>query len=643
VPGLNAQGVQGAIAGEKGADDPSTEAALLGYDAARAGNTRPMTGIFGYVGDGSPALLDSMARVLGHRGSSCVHAVGKHGGMGQLWNADRPFAQGLGISKDGSVRCVLGGSLFNRAELVRELDWSDMGSSKADAVDDAAIVAELFAREGVAAISRLDGAFGLAIEDADGILLARDALGERPLYYSQPIRSEQGGVTMLFATEIKAMLAHPSMTVRPNFASLSALLVFSFIPGPETMFEGVRELEPGSWVRLRPGQPPPAATNYWTPREDIDPNWTDEDGAAHVAQLCREAITRRIPSDGRRVAAFLSGGVDSSAVVALMAEAGISPLCFSVGFGFGQSNELAHARLVADHCGVEHRIIDVEPDGFIDLLPEIIWRLDDPLCDCITVPNFILARETAPEASIVFNGEGGDPLFGGPKNKFMILGEWYKAYGGYDRYRAYLASYHKFFSQYDSLCTREFIEQTGGTDALCRGVAPYLDDASTQSFLNRLMKINIRLKGGQNILVKVDKMLSCNGVRSASPLFDRRLTEYSMRIPPAAKRRGDVEKYAFKQAIEHLLPYAVVYRKKAGMGVPLNHWFRKTRLREYTRDILGSQRARQRGYFQQGFVDMLLDGDGPPDRFSRDRTGEMLWMLLAIELWHRVFLEGERP
>ncbi len=552
--------------------------------------------------------------------------------MGQLWNADRPYAQGIAASQDGSVRCVLGGSLFNRDELARELGWSDR-----EDLDDATIVAELLARHGTSAIAKLDGAFGLAAEDDGGIVLARDALGERPVYYA----AVDGFV--LFASEIKAMLAHPGLQVRPNLASLSALLVFSFIPGPETMFEGVRELEPGTYIRLRRGEPLPNATRYWNLREDIDPEWNDDDGAAHIAQLCREAITRRLPSDGRRVAAFLSGGVDSSAVVALMADAGLSPLCFSVGFGFGQSNELAHARLVADHCGVEHRIIDVEPEGFIDLLPEIIWRLDDPLCDCITVPNFILARETAPEATVVFNGEGGDPLFGGPKNKFMILGEWYKPYGDYDRHRAYMASYHKCYADYDALCTRDFVAETGGTDALVRFVAPYLDDPSTESFLNRLMKINIALKGGQNILVKVDKMLSCNAVRSASPLFDRRLTEYSMRVPPAAKRRGDVEKYIFKKAIENLLPYAVVYRKKAGMGVPLNHWFRKTRLREYTFDMLGSERARSRGYFRQSFVDQLFEGDGPPDRFGRDRTGEVLWMLLAIELWHRVFLEGDRP
>ena len=582
-----------------------------------------------------------MARVLEHRGTSSASARVRHGGLGQLWGSERPHARGVAASADGSVRCVLGGSLFNGPELAAALGLGD-----AARLDDAQIVAELLAREGPAGLTRLDGAFGLAAEDSEGLLLARDALGERPLYYSQSrsqSRSQSGsqsGSCTFFATEIKAMLPHLGRGVSPNLASLSAVLIFSFIPGPETMFEGVRELEPGSYLRVRPGEAPGDPVVYWSPREDIDPNWNDADGAAHIATLCREAIARRMPKDGRPVAAFLSGGVDSSAVVAWMAEAGISPTCLSVGFGYGQPNELAHARQVAYHCGVEHRIIDVEPEDFIELLPEIIWRLDDPLCDCITVPNFLLAREAADDASVVFNGEGGDPLFGGPKNKFMILGEWYKAYGGYERHHAYLASYHKFYPYFDAMCTPEFRAQGGGLDPLGEMVGAYLDDPSTGSFLNRLMRLNIRLKGGQNILVKVDKMLSSNGVRSASPLFDRRLSEFSMRIPPSAKRRGDVEKYAFKQAIADGLPYSIVYRKKAGMGVPLNHWFRKTRLREYARDLLTSRAARERGYFEPSFIDALLDEDGPPEQYGRERTGELLWMLLAIELWHQVFTEG---
>lgn len=598
-----------------------------------------MTGLFGHVGEAPPELLEHMSATLEHRGAAQARWRGQEVGLGQRWSsAERPQAERIGESRDGTVRCAIGGSLFDLDALARSLGLPRE-------LDDADVVAELLAREGSEGLGRLDGAFVLAAWLGDRLLLARDALGERPLYYAHlPAQ----GLT-LFACEIKALLATPQLPgvrVEPSRGSLAALLVFSFIPGPDTMFVGVSELEPGCFVELRVGQAPPPARSFWTPVERVDPDWTDEAGAARIEQLCRDAIARRLPrhaSHDRRIAAFLSGGVDSSAVVAMLAEAGHAPVCWSVAFGHGQPNELGYAKMVTDHCGLEHRVIDVEPHQFLDILPEILWRLDDPLCDCITVPNFILARHASAESSVVFNGEGGDPLFGGPKNKFMILGEWYKPYGGYDRHHAYLASYHKFYAHLASACTPELLAASGGTAPLCRFVAPYLDDPNIDSFLNRLMKINIRLKGGQNILVKVDKMLSCNSVRSASPLFDRRLAEHSMQIPPHAKRRGDIEKFAFKRAVEAKLPYAVVYRKKAGMGVPLNHWFRKTVLGEYAADLLRSERAKQRGYFRPAFVEALLSGEGPPERFGRDRSGELLWMMLAIELWHRVYVDGERP
>lgn len=591
-----------------------------------------MGGICGYVGDGDAGRLDAMIERISHRGSAGRSSAALRGaGLGQLWGEDRPHASAEGVSRDGRVRCVLGGALFNGEELRARAGLDVAGGP----FDDATIIAELFAKEGDAAVQHLDGAFGLAVHDDDGVLLVRDAIGERPLYYAAIDER-----TSAFASEIKALLTYDQLEVRPNLGSLSALLVYSFIPGPDTMFQGVHELEPGCCVRLRPGQPLEPSRAWWRLRETIDPDYEDAAGAARVAELCRDAVERRLPKSGR-IAAFLSGGVDSSAAVALLAERGLDPICISVGFGFGQPNELAYARLVADHCGVEHRIIDVEPESFLDLLPRIMWNLDDPLCDCITVPNYIMAREAAAESRVVFNGEGGDPLFGGPKNKFMILGEWYKPYGGYDRHHAYLASYHKFYEHYEALLTPEFVEETGGKPELVKFVAPYLDDPDMGSFLNRLMQLNIKLKGGHNILVKVDKMLSAHGVRPASPLFDRRLAEYSMSLPPAAKRRGDVEKFAFKKAIDSLLPHPVVYRKKEGMGVPLNHWFRRTALGPFAADILRSTKARQRGYFRQEFVDSLLDDKPMPHALGRDRTGEMLWMLLAVELWHRVFVDGE--
>jgi asparagine synthase (glutamine-hydrolysing) len=591
-----------------------------------------MGGICGTVGRGEPAWIDAMLDATAHRGPSGRGATMlDDAALGQLWGPDRPRAAAIATSSDGRVRCVLGGSLFDTDALRERLAAH---GRPVPPLDDAALVAELLAVEGEAALEHLDGAFVLAAHDERGVLLARDPLGERPLYYTRVDAD-----TVLFASEIKAFYAHPAFAARPEPGSLAAVLVFSFIPGPRTMFQGVVELEPGCCVRLRPGQPPDEPRRYWRLQEDVDPQWQDDEGARRLAELCASAVARRLPPAGP-VAAFLSGGVDSSAAVALLVAQGVRPLCFSAGFGMGQPNELGYARLVADHCRVEHRIIDVEPDAFLDLLPRIIWNLDDPLCDCITVPNYIMAAAAARESAVVFNGEGGDPLFGGPKNKFMILGEWYKAYGAYDRHLAYLASYHKGYDCFEELCTPELVARSGGTAALVELVAPYLDDPTMSSFLNRLMHVNIKLKGGQNILVKVDKMLAAHGVRSASPLFDRRLAELSLRMPPAAKRRGDVEKFAFKQAVEPLLPHPVVYRKKAGMGVPLNHWFRRTSLRGYAADLLGSARARERGYFRWAFGERLLEGEPPPNGIGRDRTGELLWMLLAIELWHRVFVDG---
>lgn len=588
-----------------------------------------MAAICGTIAEPDVTVLGRSLELLRHRGSE--RALVEHRGAFGLASAALPGAtNAIGTSRDGTVRCVIDGRLFNFAELAASAELPSTTPV-------ATIVAELLAREGTAALARLDGAYALGATIGDRMLLARDPLGEKPLYYV----ALPGG-RVAFASETKAFLAMPGFTVRPNPASLFALLVFSFIPGQSSMFEDVCELEPGRHLLIDEGGHIGPSIAHWTLHEQI----ADEPleyFTAEILRLCNEAVDRRIPADGK-VTATLSGGVDSSSIVAMLAERGLHPICFSAAFGDGQPNELGYARLVAEHCKVEHRVIDVEPEGFLDLLPKVIWNLDDPLCDCITVPNYLLAQAAAKEAPVVFNGEGGDPLFGGPKNKFLILGEWYRAYGNYDRPRAYLASYHKCFEHTDELCTPEFLARSGGSPALEDYVRPFLDDEKVGNFLNRLMHLNIKLKGGQNILVKVDKMLSANGVEPASPLFDRRLAEFSFSIPPVLKRRGDVEKFAFKKAIEHLLPPPVVYRKKAGMGVPLNHWFRREPLRGYTREVLLSPRARARGYFDMGFVERLVAGKPPANAVGRDRGGELLWMLLAIELWHRVFVDGEgRP
>ena len=186
---------------------------------------------------------------------------------------------------------------------------------------------------------------------------------------------------------------------------------------------------------------------------------------------------------------------------------------------------------------------------------------------------------------------------------------------------------------------RRFRKQLSGREDLESFVRPVLESDRPRSFLNKLMYLNTKLKGGQNILVKVDKMLSAHGLPAMSPLFDRTLAEFSFTLPTHLKRRGDVEKYVFKKSIEDKLPTPVVYRKKAGMGVPLNYWFLRTELREYTHDLLCSRAARERGYFNKKFIRRLLRGQMPENSVGQYRSGEMLWMLLAVELWHNVFVD----
>jgi asparagine synthase (glutamine-hydrolysing) len=605
-----------------------------------------MGAICGYIGSGDGALLRAAMLRLRHRAPVPTgEHVGERIGLAQgsfappssagpaPAEARLPGPAGVATSADGAVRCVLDGALVNRRDLREDLERRGV---HLQAGTDAEIAANLFRLDGERAFARLDGALALAFDAGGTLYLVRDALGEKPLYYTSV--PTPPGQTLLFASETKAFLAHPAFTVRPNLRALHRLLIFSFIPGEESMFEGVSELRPGYFLRQTPDGVV-STTCYWDVTEDIQ-EADEESLVAALRSRVRTAVEQRV--QGRtHVGAFLSGGIDSSAVVAVLRDLGVRVTAFSAGFGHGQPNELKYARMVAEHTRAEHRTIHVEPDQFLDLLPSIMYNLDDPLCDCITVPNYILAREAAREVSVVFNGEGGDPLFGGPKNKFLILNEWYGPFGQHDRARAYLASYHKLYDHLGALCTPEFLARTGGNGPIEDEVRPFLEDVDLGHFLNRLMRVNVKLKGGQNILVKVDKMLSANGVEAASPLFDRTLTELSFTIPPRWKRKGDVEKYVFKKAVESLLPHSVTYRKKVGMGVPLNHWFESTSLRGYAMDILNSKRATERGYFQPSFTEALFSGKGPPFSYGQDRSGEFLWMLLAIELWHRVFVDGE--
>lgn len=333
-----------------------------------------MGALTAYCGTGSRHLLERMSAALAHRarGGAAYHTT-RHAGAAVRADARNAPDTATAGEGPGAVLCAFDGQLFDASALAEKVGLPAAASA-------ATIVAHGFRDEGPRFFDGLDGAFVLAVVRGDELHVARDALGERAVYYTTV------GGTTLVASEAKAFLAHPGFRVAPDLGSLTKLLVFSFIPGRETMFQGVYELPPGTRLVVRAGGHI-EQHRYWDLAESAD-EATESELVERIRALVRRAVTRRL--GGRTsVSAFLSGGIDSSAVVAVLADQGVNVTAFTAGFGHGVPNELAYAKLVAEHCRVEHRIVEILPEGFIDLLPSIIWQLDDPLCDCITVPNYL--------------------------------------------------------------------------------------------------------------------------------------------------------------------------------------------------------------------------------------------------------------
>ena len=349
------------------------------------------------------------------------------------------------------------------------------------------------------------------------------------------------------------------------------------------------------------------------------------------------AVRRRLPP-GQPVGATLSGGIDSSLVVALAARLHDAPVfAYSVSFGAHYRNELPFSSLVARHCGVEQRIVELTPAMVVGELDRTVAMLGDPIGDPLTVPNALLFRAAGAEAGVVLNGEGGDPCFGGPKNTPMVLAELFGDLFATDhRHRAvsYLRAHQKCYDDLDDMLDAG-ARAAIGRDTLEDWVMPYLDDARWKSFVGRLMAINVRCKGAHHILGKVDALSGPPGVLPRAPLFDRDVVETAFAIPPQLKLRGTVEKYLLKEAVRDLLPPEIVDRPKSGMLVPVHGWFRGPLLPQARERLLDG--LAPWGLFRRDYLERLLDG-----RLTgiHPRRGVKIWLLITLEAWLRGVLKG---
>jgi asparagine synthase (glutamine-hydrolysing) len=617
-----------------------------------------MCGIAGLVSrDGRPVAFDDLRRMCGamvHRGpDDAGYYVAPEAGLGmrRLSIIDLATGRQPVHNEDGTVWAVLNGEIYNFRELRQRLQ--SRGHSFYTATDTEVIV-HLYEEHGPRCVEELRGMFGLAVWDerAQSLLLARDRVGIKPLYYS-----EAGG-RLAFASELKALLELPEVGRELDWEALGHLLAFLTTPQAQSIVRGVRKLEPGT--RLLASREGVSITRYW------DLCWAPDRGRSERAlveelrERMEESVRLHLVSDVP-LGAFLSGGVDSSAVVATMARLGVRPVkTFSIGFVEDDYNELEHARVVARSLGTEHHELVVEPD-VLSVLDDLVWHLDEPFGDPSAIPTYMVARLAAEHVTVVLSGDGGDELFAGydryrveererrrerwPAPLRRALG----ALAGYapegmrgrnflrhlalDGRERYLdaANFFRRDEQRALLEPDVFTRVSQGDP--WREVAGYMDGAGAD-WLSSLQHLDIKAYLPLDILTKVDRMSMAHSIEARVPLLDHRLMEFAATLPPEMRLRAGTGKYIFKEALRGVLPPSILNRPKQGFDIPLGRWFRG-RLSEFVHELLLSPRARQRGLFRPQAVEALV---------KRNESGRdlhfHLWTLISFELWVRQFLDA---
>ncbi|MGE0126883.1 MAG: asparagine synthase (glutamine-hydrolyzing) [Blastocatellales bacterium] len=566
-------------------------------------------------------------------------------------------------NEDGSVWIVFNGEIYNYREL-RE-DLIARGHRFVTRTDTETIV-HLYEEEGERCVERLRGMFGFAIWDSrsKSLLLARDRVGKKPVHYAQ------SNGAFVFGSEIKSLLRHPAIKREVNLEAISDFLTFGYVPDPQTAFKGIYKLPPGHTLSFKDGQI--RTRRYWNFSYDgessSEPRLTENEYVGRLRQLLAESVRVRLESEVP-LGAFLSGGIDSSTVVALMARQMNQPVkTFSIGFGEADFDELKHARVTARLLETDHHEFVVTPD-VCRLAEEVIWHHDEPFADVSSLPTYIVSKMAREHVTVVLSGDGGDEVFGGyqrylierEREKFELIPSFIRhqvflrlsralprgAYG-----KRYLSinsrdagpRYVDALSYFDeetkrSLFSKSLLAELNGYTS-AKPFEEIFEEPVSRARLDRLMYLDSKTYLPGDILVKVDRMSMAHSIETRAPLLDHRLIEFAQIIPASLKlrrtTRGWETKYILKQAVEGLIPNEIIHRPKQGFDVPIKHWL-KRELGEMCHDLLTSSSARQRGYLNVKTVAGLLQ----EHRLGVRDNARHLWALLALELWHRSFIDHE--
>lgn len=474
------------------------------------------------------------------------------------------------------------------------------------------------------ALGEVEGAFALVWVAGGRIHLARDPIGHRSLFYARD------GAGWRVGSTVGAVVSG-----RPEVdpVALRAWLACAYTPGTRTLLKGVVAVGPGEVVTL--GRAGPTRRPFWRLPVGVASVDSAELLTAELRAVLDAAVMRRLPESGAPVGATVSGGIDSSLVAALVHARHDGPLrCFSVSFGPEHADELAWSGLLARHLGADREVVVVGTDDVRAGFDPTCAAMAEPNGDPLTVPNTSLFAAAAAHSPVLFNGEGGDPCFGGPKNAPMLLSSLYDEPGAVDPAEqaaaAWLRAHQRFFDDVDSLLLPEVRASQRDVTALAKAA---LADPTRPDYLDRIMALNVAWKGAWHILPKVDRLSVASGVWPRSPLFDREVVELAFRIPGPLKRRRAEEKYLLKMAVADLVPDAIVRRPKSGMMVPVEAWFSPDGgpLHAWARERLLDGLAAS-GLFHPPALERLVGGTL---HGLHPRRGVKVWQLLTLESWLR--------
>jgi asparagine synthase (glutamine-hydrolysing) len=513
--------------------------------------------------------------------------------------------------------CILIGEVWlsNRLHLLQRLGISQNRWQGTDAD----LIVQLWRRWGVEILPQLLGNYSFVLwhREREELWLVRDKVGANTLYYTTT------GSTRWISPQLRSLAPYHSRELNP--VALRDYLCCAYVPGEQTLWQQVRELRPGTCLCLPDTQP----KIYWQPQESITaPQQPRSWHSQRLRTLLEEVVRANLPP-GEPVGVFLSGGLDSSCVTALAAKFHNYPVhTYSIHFGAGCPNELEFSDRVAKHCRTQHHVLEISPEMMRSQLPQTMAELDDPIGDPLTVPNLLLGRLAKESTDIILNGEGGDPCFGGPKNQPMLLQQLYGLES--DRVAAlldaYLTSYKKCFPDLPKLFKPEVWQTVREEPSV---FSPDLHGDA--AYLNRLMLLNIKFKGADHILTKVNNLTKAAGLVGRSPLFDPRIVQLSLEIPPDYKLAGVEEKAVLKEAVADLLPPVIIQRPKSGMMVPVQRWFRQEWQRQ-ARGLLLAKNAAIASYLNRNLIRDWINYRGD----VWQRYGIKLWLLVSLEIWLRV-------